>query len=102
MERGIRTTAVSGSYQGELFEDFQSHTWLLDDRGFALDITGDQFRNSATFLNFRTKVYYGPEGEFHMLFKDRRLSTKVGIFEQYNEPARSSLLEAYDTILQYL
>lgn len=101
-ENGIRTTEVVGTYRQGALEERQSHAWLVDDVGFVVDITGDQFKNDPVFLDYDVEVYCGPIDAFHRLFEIDEHLEGVGDFEQYGEPARSNLTEAYEVIRRYL
>lgn len=101
-ENGVRTTEVVGTYRQGTLEEWQSHAWLVDDAGFVVDITGDQFKNDPIFLGYDVGAYCGPTDAFHRLFEIDKHFEDVGDFDQYEEPAKSSLTEAYETIRQYL
>lgn len=72
LNNGIKTFYVSGMYHGETNGDWQSHAWLttyMTCKCTIIDITGDQFRNNSTFLNYDKSVYVGEWDDFHKLFK---------------------------------
>lgn len=88
-ENDIRTYEVCATYYGATSWDNQSHTWLMDDDGIIIDITGDQFYDKGEFLNYSKSVYVGAMDDFHSLFEfDNRdiyefydcteLNTRVG------------------------
>ena len=55
------------------FEDITGHAWLLYEGAIIIDITGDQFKRDAVFLNFDMPVYIGEDTEFHRLFDIDRI-----------------------------
>ncbi|WP_160684330.1 transglutaminase domain-containing protein [Clostridium sp. C2-6-12] len=69
LENGIETNYVCGTYRDGSFENSQTHAWLLTDNNIIIDITGDQFKYDADFLNYNESVYVGVEDDFHRLFE---------------------------------
>ena len=68
-ENGVRMTEVVGAYRQGTLEEWQSHAGLVDDAGFVVDITGDQFKNDPIFLGYDVRAYFGPTDAFHCLLK---------------------------------
>jgi len=68
LDKGIKTDYVCGTYWGDSAENGQSHAWLIVDNHIIIDITGDQFKGVATFLNYNKSVYVGEMDQFHRLF----------------------------------
>jgi len=59
LEHGIKTQYVCGTYIDEQFNSMRSHAWLCTEDGTIIDITGDQFKDESTFLNYNETVYVG-------------------------------------------
>jgi hypothetical protein len=67
-ENGVYTYEINATKYGETSWDNQSHTWLMLENNYIIDITGDQFRTDAEFLYYSEKVYYGKMDDFHLMF----------------------------------
>lgn len=103
LEQGIKTYYVCGTYYGNSFEDTQSHAWLLTSKNTIIDITGDQFKFSSTFLNYNKAVYVGKTDDFHKLFEyeNRDIHENTGI-SNLGAMCQHRLFELYHIILKYL
>lgn len=79
---GIKTYYVCGKYYYKHpTGNVQTHAWLWTEDKTIIDITGDQFKNNFTFLNFNIPVYVGPMDSFHKLFtvEDRDIHENRGL-----------------------
>lgn len=81
LHQGIQTDYVCGTYWGSPDGNGQSHAWLMADKRIMIDITGDQFRDRATFLYYDKPVYVGAGDDFHSLFvvEDRDIHAHRGL-----------------------
>ena len=103
LDHNIRTYYVCGTYRDGVFENTQSHAWLLTEEDVIIDITGDQFHTDSNFLCYNYRVYYGKEDDFHKLFD-------VGYFDIYEYKglvefdlfAQIRLVGLYRKICEYL
>lgn len=103
MKNGIETDYVCGTYYGEDSFDRQSHAWLQINE-IVIDVTGDQFKNDRTFLNYSEPVYIGTPGEFYDLFevnqfRDVRRSCYI---DELGEVEQPRLMFLYDIICEFL
>lgn len=103
LENGIRTYYVCGTYRDGLFENSQSHAWLLTDNQTIIDITGDQFRDNPNFLNYDKSIYVGAEDDFHRLFKveDRDIRENIGL-DALGSMCQPRLNGLYRKIIKYI
>ena len=103
IENGIKTAYVCGTYRGGGFENMQSHAWLLVDDSYIIDITGDQFYDNSTFMNYNKSVYVGEMDEFHKLFEveDRDVYEFPGL-SQLGNFCYPRLRNLYNIITKYL
>jgi len=100
-ENGINTYEVSGTFRSENPEEKQSHAWLMLKDNTIVDITGDQFKYSPTFLYYSEKVYVGPMNEFYELFED----IKKYSYEDFTEGTSKINIQRkknYEIILGYI
>ena len=95
-EHGYNTQQIVGTYRDGEFEDITSHAWLIYDKSTIIDITGDQFKSNALFLNFNTPVYVGQSSEFYKLFDIDR------IYENCDVGVNERLKCLYKIIAKYL
>jgi hypothetical protein len=101
---GIKTYYVVGNhYFDDPEEGTQSHAWLLTEDDTIIDITGDQFVNNSTFLNYNVPVYIGLMDEFHELFvvKERDVHENKGL-EALGSGCLLRLHNLYCTINKYI
>ena len=104
LDNGIKTYYVCGNYYSDdPTNGTQSHAWLLTLNKTIIDITGDQFRDSSTFLNYDKSVYIGPEDEFHRLFEveGRDVHENMGL-EALGDICFPRLSRLYVKIGQYI
>lgn len=103
LKNGIRTYYVCGTCRNGLFENIQSHAWLLTDHHTIIDITGDQFKDNPDFLNYDKSVYVGLADEFHKLFKveGRDIRENVGL-DALGGMCQPRLNELYRKIIKYI
>lgn len=103
LDKGIKTDYVCGTYWGDSAENGQSHAWLIVDNHIIIDITGDQFKGVATFLNYNKSVYVGEMDQFHRLFhvEECDVHEHHGLSALGNFCA-SRLWMMYRTILKYI
>lgn len=103
LEKGIKTDYVCGTYWGKPDENGQSHAWLMVDKHIIIDITGDQFKGRATFLNYDKSVYVGEEDDFHRLFEveDRDIHEHHGV-KSLGGFCVPRLWDLYRKILKYI
>ena len=103
LDKGIRTDYVWGMYWGDSEENGQSHGWLRADGHIIIDITGDQFGDRSTFLNYDKAVYVGEGDDFHRLFavEDRDVREYRG-FGAMNRFCAVRLRDLYGRILKYI
>lgn len=100
LENNIRTKYILGNWYGETSFDTQSHAWLSFDN-LIIDITGDQFKNNPTFLNYNQSIYVGRGNEFYDLFleQDRMIYSAIGL---YKTQRSNELVDIYNRIKTYL
>ena len=67
LENGIKTYYVCGTYRNGSFDGIQSHAWLKTENNVIVDITGDQFKNNPTLMNYDKPVYVGGKNRFQEL-----------------------------------
>ena len=103
LENGIRTSYVCGMYNHSLFENSQSHAWLLTDNHTIIDITGDQFKDDPYLLNYDKSVYIGAKDDFHRLFKveDRSIHETFGL-DTLGGMCQPRLYDLYYKITKYI
>ena len=103
LDNGIKTDYVCGIYYGKNYENQQTHAWLMLDKHIIIDITGDQFSDRSTFLNYSKSVYVGEKDEFHRLFEveDRNVREHCGLNE-LGDFCKLRLWELYRKILKYI
>lgn len=103
LDQGIKTYYVCGTYYGNSTEDIQTHAWLLTNKNTIIDITGDQFKFSSTFLNYNKAIYVGKMDDFHKLFEfeNRDVHENTGICN-LGSMCQHRLFELYRIILTYL
>lgn len=102
-ESGIESSYVTGSFDDGIPDNFESHTWLLTDDGFIIDITGDQYSFKTHMLEYNIPVYVGKTDSFHSLFE----ITGITRYCDNTSPLGRSKLEMdkdhdYSVIKQYL
>lgn len=95
-EHGYPTQQVLSTYRDGAFEDITGHAWLLYKESTIIDITGDQFKRNAVFLNFDIPVYIGENTELHRLFDIDR------ICENCDVNSNTRLHYLYQIIKRYL
>lgn len=68
-----------------------------------IDITGDQFKDDSTFLNYDIPVYIGEEDDFHKLFdeEDRDIHIHYGI-GALGGMCQYRLWDLYERIIKYI
>lgn len=101
---GIKTYYVCGNfYYDNPSGGAQSHAWLWTEDKTIIDITGDQFKNNSTFLNYNVPVYVGPMDRFHKLFEveDRDFHENIGL-EAVGSICLPRLSKLYSTINKYI
>lgn len=103
LENGIETDYVCGTYYGDDTFDRQSHAWLQIN-GIVIDVTGDQFQNDKTFLNYSEPVFIGEPGKFYDLFEVNQFRDvrKSCYIDELGEVARPRLLSLYEVICKFL
>ena len=99
-ENGVYTYEITGTKYGDNSWYNQSHTWLMLEHNYIIDITGDQFRTDAEFLYYSEKVYYGKMDDFHSMFD----YAKNDIYEysdctKINSKIGEQYLKMYNVIL---
>ena len=100
---GIQTDYVCGNYYGNPEDGFQSHAWLKLPDETIIDITGDQFRYNAEFLNYNIPVYIGGIDDLHALFEvEERDIRKSVMLKGLGEFCYPRLKQLYDTIIEYI
>ena len=101
--KGVQTDYVCGNYYGNPEDGFQSHAWLKLTNGTIIDVTGDQFRYNAEFLNYNIPVYIGDIDEFHELFDvEERDVRKSVMLKRLGDFCYPRLKQLYDTIIEYI
>jgi hypothetical protein len=101
LENDIKTYYVGGTYRDGLFENTQSHAWLLTENQTIIDITGDQFKDNPLFLNYNQSVYIGAENNFYRLFDVDNIYIYEGIAAM-GEGCQDRLNELYGKIIKYI
>ena len=103
LDNGIKTDYVCGMYWGKTDGNVQTHAWLMVDKSIIVDITGDQFSDRFTFLNYGKPVYVGQEDGFHRLFnvKDRDIHEHRGL-SAMSGFCVPRLWDLYRKILKYI
>lgn len=104
LRKGIRTDYVCGTYYYYDEEhNSQSHAWLFSKDNVIIDITGDQFKDDSTFLNYDIPVYIGEEDDFHKLFdeEDRDIHIHYGI-GALGGMCQYRLWDLYERIIKYI
>lgn len=103
LRNGFKVDYVCGMYWGEPNENGQSHAWLMVDDYIIIDITGDQFKEKATFLNYDKSVYVGEMDAFHNLFvvEDRDVHEHHGL-DSLGSFCLPRLWNLYRKILKYI
>ena len=98
MEHGYKATYYCGV---PVFEEEernpQSHAWVVLEDGQIADITGDQFKDNADFLNYDKPVYVGEMDDFHKLFPVKQVE-HIGGIACYDEHSRGILRVQYNRI----
>ena len=100
LECKIRTFYVCGYYYyTDETKNRQFHAWLWTQDKTIIDITGDQFRDDVTFLNYNIPVYVGAGDEFHRLFNvdERNVHENLGL-DGFRGASMSRLYNLYDKI----
>ena len=107
-ELNILIYYISGEFYRN--RDFQTHAWLeVSDNDssndssecrYIVDITGDQFKNMAIFLNNNTPVYVGAGNDFYELWEIKQ--QQQHIYAPHNMHLESELIRCYEAILEYL
>jgi len=103
LDNGIESVYVCGNYySGNEWDNGQSHAWLIVD-GNIIDITGDQFSSSATFLHNNTPVYVGMPNDFYKLFEvHHRDIHKIVPIGELGPFAVPRLMRLYSIILSFI
>ena len=101
LDNDIEIYRVHGTYRDGLFEDIQSHTWLLTDNQIIIDIAGDQFRHTPHLLNNNKSVYVGAENHFYRLFEVDSIDAHKGI-DALGDGCQDRLNELYRKIMRYI
>lgn len=90
---GIYTRQCSGVYQDNDYYNTTNHAWLIMDDNTIIDITGDQFKYCAGYVE---EVYVGKENSFYKRLKDKQ------IYENYDITQDDRLWNDYQIILNYI
>lgn len=101
LDNNIEIYYVQGTYRDGLFENIQSHAWLLTNNKIIIDITGDQFRYTQHLLNYNKSVYVGPENDFYRLFEVDSIEGYEGI-DALGEGCHDRLNKLYRKIMRYI
>lgn len=61
-EYDIKSFIAGGKYRDD------THSWIVLEDGIIIDITGDQYKNRRSKIQYNKTVYVGNPDEFHRLF----------------------------------
>lgn len=103
LENGIKSYYVCGNrYFDDYEEGTQSHAWLLV-KDLIVDITGDQFKDRASYYEYDKKVYVGTGDVFHDLFQVEERDVHVfSSLKEYNGICMTRLFDLYQKIKKYI
>lgn len=94
---------VCGTYRYDDFENIFSHSWLVVDDVYILDITADQqqFKNDKIFPQDAVqRCYVGTNSEFHSMFEiEPSQCRRFCGLRKLDEYAYQRMKELYDVIL---
>jgi hypothetical protein len=79
LDHDIKTKRVVGSAKTVQGIGKQTHAWLLFRNCVIVDITGDQFIDDSTFLNYCNPVFVGKRNRFYKLFSIDTVEPFAGI-----------------------
>lgn len=102
LENGIKTYYVCGTYRDEVYENIQSHAWLVTEDNTMIDITGDQFKNHSDFLNYDKAIYVGSKDDFHKLFEVEDRDIRNAGFICLGRMCLPRLVGLYGEIIKYV
>lgn len=97
LQHGIKSRYHCGEcYYGPEMK-YQTHAWTVLENGIIVDITGDQFKEKAEFLNNDIPVYVGPTNSFYDLFTGTQTDHEGGM--NYYYPPDIQLRALYNRII---
>ena len=100
-ERNVSVWKVFGKYYPDNGDSPYSHVWIKLNDDTVIDLTGDQYKNDSTMLNYDTSCYVGQPNQLHQLFltNEVRYEPYYGIDNYTNDMVPKRLWRIYDIIM---
>lgn len=103
LNKNTKCTTACGSYRYDDFENHFSHSWLIVDDTYIVDITADQrqFKNERIFPQDAIQpCFVGMDSEFHSMFEIEPFQCRefYGL-QNLGEYSYQRMKELYDIIL---
>lgn len=102
-ERNEFVWKAFGKYYPDSGESPYPHVWIKLENGTVVDLTGDQYKDNPTMLNYNNPCYVGQPNQLHQLFlsDEVRYEPYYGIDNYINDIVSKRLWAIYNKVMQY-
>lgn len=102
-ERNEPVWKAFGKYYPDSGESPYPHVWIKLKDGTVVDLTGDQYKDNSTMLNYNNPCYVGQPNQLHQLFLSDEIKYEpyYGIDNYINDIVPKRLWAIYNKVMQY-